>query len=147
MNDPSEASYTRMVRMALLTLLSVWIVIAAMAVTIWYPWAPITSLSVRVVGRPVIGASMTVAVDYCKARDWVPAEVRFSLLNEVTVLLPLTAAASLPTGCHITNIIVPLPRHIVPTKYRLQLETIYRPWPWKELAYVRQSQVFEMQPE
>lgn len=139
----SEASYIRMIRLAGLTLGTVWVMLAVLAVTIWYPWNPITTVNVRVVGTPVVGQAMTVEVNYCKVRDWVPAEVRFSLLNEVTVMLP-NSPASLPVGCHVTNVVVPLPRHIVPTKYRLQLETIYRPWPWVEIPYVRQSPVFTM---
>jgi hypothetical protein len=143
MTTDNDRGYQRMVTLATATLMSVWVVMAILAVTIWYPWNPVTKLRIRVVGEPVVGRSMTVEVDYCKAREWVPDEVRFSLLNEVTISIPFSAI-SLPTGCHVTNVVVPLPQHIVPTRYRVQLETIYRPWPWVEIPIIRQSRIFQM---
>ena len=146
MIDEGKDRHRGMMVVASLTLISMWAAMIVFAATAWYPWNPITTVNVRVTGQPQVGRPMYIVVDYCKARDWAPQEVRFSLVNEVTVVLP-PSTLSLPTGCHTTSIRVPLPKHIVPTAYRFQLETIYQPWPWRTIQYVRQSPVFQMRPD
>jgi hypothetical protein len=113
-------------------------------VTTFWPWNPITRLNITVVGSPMAGRSLTVNIDYCKARAWAPAEVRWMLVNDVSIVLPVQTA-SMPPGCHIKPLLLPLPRHILPGEYRLQEELIYEPWPWKQYVYVVQSPTFTVQ--
>jgi hypothetical protein len=123
------------------TLTLALILVIMVMVTVWYPWNPITKLRIKVLGVPVPGTTITVEVDYCKAREWVPAELRWSLLNDVVVILP-ASTASLPTGCHVVRILLPLPMHVVPGEYQLQEELTYRPWPWTAYEYLAQSPTF-----
>ena len=110
-----------------------------------YPFDPLSKVEIRVVNQPVMSGQILVEIDYCKERAWVPHDNRWSLTNDITIILPV-ATASLPVGCHIKRLLMPLPRHVVAGEYRLQLETIYEPWPWRAFVYVRQSPVFAITP-
>jgi hypothetical protein len=90
-----------------------------------------------------LGEDLRVKLDYCKTRDRIPTAVRWSLQNEVTVVLPDTRFA-LPKGCYVRSVIIPMPRHIAPGKYRVQVEVEYRPWPWVTEVLVRQSAPIEV---
>ena len=89
------------------------------------------------------GIDLRVFVDYCKTRNIVPHEGRWSLQNEVSILLP-DGVFALPIGCSTKQIAVPLPPHVIPGRYRLQVELVYRPWPWVDETVVRQSLPFEV---
>lgn len=112
-------------------------------ITMLYPWEPITRLEIQVVGESRVNAGLVVAVDYCKARAWPPDEVRWALVNDITVVLP-TTLMSMPVGCHVKQLGIPMPIHAIPGTYQLQEELIYRPWPWKTYTYVRRSQPFTL---
>ena len=88
-------------------------------------------------------ADLLVSVDYCKTRNIVPHKGRWSLQNEISILLP-DAVFALPIGCSTKQIAVPLPPHVIPGRYRLQVELVYRPWPWVDETVVRQSLPFEV---
>lgn len=132
---------SRAIAVIALTLLSA--VVVAFIVTIIYPWNPITSVEIRVVGSPHVGAYLTVEVTYCKARSWTPSDVRWSLINEVSIVLPDTPM-SFPPGCHVKRIAVAVPRHVMPGDYKLKEELHYEPWPWKSYVYERESPVFRL---
>jgi hypothetical protein len=111
-----------------------------------YPFDPITKLRISVVNQPVVGASIVAEIDYCKTRAWVPAEARWSLNNEITIVLPVQTA-SLPTGCQVKRIYLPIPIHVAPGAYQLQEELVYSPWPWRDFVYVVRSPMFTLRPE
>jgi hypothetical protein len=134
---------TRLLAQITLTLLGLGSML--FAVTVFYPFNPITKLELRVVNAPAVGGSIVVEVDYCKAREWVPDEVRWSLNNDVTVILPV-ATASLPSGCNVRRVYLPLPQHIAIGNYKLQEEVVYSPWPWRSFTYVVQSPMFRLYP-
>lgn len=113
-------------------------------VTVAWPFNPVTRVRIDVENTPVTAGEPIIAlVDYCKTRDWTPREVRWSLVNDVTVILTPTPV-SLPVGCHVKRLLIPTSRHIAPGHYQLQEELIYQPWPWRQFVYVRRSPVFEM---
>ena len=112
-------------------------------VTMIYPWDPITKLEIRVVGESRVDTGIVVSVDYCKVRNWTPAEVRWALVNDITIVLP-TTLMSMPVGCHVKQLAIPMPIHAMPGTYQLQEELIYKPWPWKAYQYVRRSQPFAL---
>ena len=116
-------------------------------VTVAYPWDPITKLNLRVLGAPTVGEDLTVELDYCKTRAWVPASVRWALVNDVAVSFPSATTFSMPVGCHVHRLLVPAPRHVAPGIYMLQEEVLYQPWPWREFTYVRQSPPFVLLPK
>lgn len=126
-----------------LALTALTVLASVFVVTIVYPWDPIAKVEIAVVGQPIAGKDLIVSIDYCKSRAWTPTLVRWSLMNDVTVVLP-TTTASLPTGCHVKRLAVPIPLHVAPGEYRLQEELTYQPWPWKYYTYVRQSQTFTL---
>jgi len=146
MNPEADTSHRRMMWIAFATLLSMWVVMFAAATTMWYPWNPLTKLELAVLGTPRVGKILEVELNYCKQRDWASHEIRWSLVNDVTIVLPRESAFNLPLGCNSKNIILMLPQHIMPTDYKLQLEVIYEPWPWTELVYTRASQRFHVLP-
>ncbi len=128
---------------ATITLALLSAIVLAFIVTIVYPWNPITSVEIRVVGTPRVGAYLTVELTYCKARAWAPSDVRWSLVNEVSIVLPATLM-SFPPGCHVKRLGVAIPRHVMPGNYRLKEELHYDPWPWKSYVYERESPVFRL---
>jgi len=130
--------------MAVLTLSLVAAVVLGFAVTVTYPWNPITKVEITVVGQSHVGGTLIVEVDYCKTRDWAPESVRWSLTNAVTVVLPM-ATTSLPPGCHVKRLIIQIPEHVAPGMYQLQEELRYEPWPWKSYTYIRQSPPFTLE--
>lgn len=115
-------------------------------VTAWYPAGPITRLSIRVVNSPRVNGDVHVFVDYCKASDMPPAEVRWALLDGVAVMLP-PHVVTLPKGCHQTTVGIPLNRSVAPGVYQLQVTGIYHVWPWREVVYTRTSPPFRLLPE
>ncbi len=130
-----------------LSSVAVIIIIGAVVTALATAFAPITQiakLNIRVIGSPVAGEGLVVELDYCKVYQWTPADVRWSLVNEVTVVLHSTRM-SMPVGCHVKRLAVALPAHVAPGQYVLQEELFYRPWPWRELTYVAQSPSFTLQ--
>ena len=113
--------------------------------TAWYPPAPLTRLSISVVGTPRATGDLLVLVDYCKRSDVPPAEVRWALVDGVTVMLP-PCTVTLPLGCHQTTVSLPLSRVVPPGVYQLQVTGIYRMWPWRDVVYTRRTPSFRLQP-
>jgi hypothetical protein len=117
------------------------LVVAAFAVTVVYPWNPVTKVAIRVLNQPTTTGPIVVEIDYCKARAWVPELVRWSLVNDITIVLP-TTTMSMPVGCHVKSLMVPTPIHLIPGNYRLKEELFYRPWPWRSIVYEIESTGF-----
>ena len=114
--------------------------------TAWFPSGPLTRLTIRVVNEPRVNGEVHIAVDYCKSRDTAPAEVRWSLLDGVSIMLP-PYVVTLPQGCHVLTVSLPLARNIAPGVYQLQVTGIYHLWPWREEVYIRRSPPFRLLPE
>lgn len=106
--------------------------------TLYYPWNPITKLEIAIVGEPHAGGILAVDVSYCKTRSWTPREVRWALLNDISIILPLTSF-TLPVGCSSRRVLLPIPVHVAPGDYKLQTEVIYEPWPWRTFVYVAET--------
>ena len=126
-------------------ILASWVVIVAFVVTAWYPWNPVTKLSISIVGQPRVGDDIRVRIDYCKTREWTPREVRWSLQDDIVIVLERTTM-SLPVGCRVVTLTVPGSEKLVPGGYQLQEEVIYQPWPWREFLYVRRTPPFHLLP-
>jgi len=114
--------------------------------TTWYPQPPLSRLAVRVVNAPTVNGDVYVEVDYCKRYALPPAEVRWALVDGVTVMLP-PYTVSLPVGCHVLTVALPLNRSVAPGVYQLQVTGIYRPWPWREIVHEERSAPFRLGPE
>lgn len=123
------------------SLVSVCVALAAVAfpLTLLWPYDPLPSLSLTADATVRAGADLDVQLTYCKTTDWVPREVRWSLVNDVTVSLDGPKAA-LPVGCEDNRrVALPLSDHIAPGRYRVQIVVIYQPWPWREVRYIRET--------
>lgn len=114
--------------------------------TAWFPAGPLTRLTIRVVNEPRVNGEIHIEVDYCKVRDTAPAEVRWALIDGVSVMLP-PYVVTLPQGCHVIVTSLPLARNIAPGVYQLQVTGIYHLWPWREEVYLRRSPPFRLLPE
>jgi hypothetical protein len=125
------------------TLIAVGIVL--LSATIWWPYEYVTKLEIAVQGPAHPGRPMTVHVDYCKPAEAAPVSVRWTLINDVTIVLD-DGTASLPAGCHLTDRIFLLSPLVPPGRYRLQVEGVYEPWPWRRVPYLQRSPVFEVVP-
>lgn len=119
--------------------------ILGLVVTSVYPWQPLTKLEIRVMNQPRPGESVIVRLDYCKGRAWVPSEVRWSLVDDVIIMLP-SMQQNIPVGCHVLRVLVPTSRHVVPGIYQLQQDVIYSPWPWTTISYSRKTPSFLILP-
>jgi hypothetical protein len=119
--------------------------IVGLTLTFWWPYEPVTSLEIAVLGTAHPGGTLTVRVDYCKPDEAAPTDVRWTLINDVTILLE-DGTASLPAGCHVTSRIFVLSAQVPPGRYRLQVEGLYQPWPWRRVEYLRRSAPFEVAP-
>lgn len=126
-------------------LVFVGLAMLVLVATAWYPPAPIARLSISVVGTPQATGNLLVLVDYCKRSDVPPAEVRWALVDGVTVMLP-PYVVTLPSGCHQTTVSLPLSRVVPPGIYQLQVTGIYRVWPWREVVITRRTPSFRLQP-
>jgi len=115
--------------------------IVLLSATIWWPYEYLTRLEIDVVNTPHAGGDLEVRIDYCKPEEATPRSVRWTLINDVTIVLD-HSAASLPAGCHVTSMRFPLAPQVPPGRYRLQLEGIYEPWPWRRVAYLQRSLPF-----
>lgn len=127
--------------LANLTLTAVFGLVLLAGWTFFYPFEPVTKLSITVVNNPVAGGFLTVRVDYCKQQAWVPSDMQWNLLNDVSVGIP-AVVFSFPVGCQVRNLHLPLPAHIAPGTYRLHESLVYTPWPWKTFTYTAVSQPF-----
>jgi hypothetical protein len=135
----------------LVVLMSVGVLIIAASLgglflTAWFPAGPLTRLAIRVVDTPRVNGDLHVEVDYCKSRDTAPAEVRWSLLDGVEIMLP-PYVVTLPEGCHVRIVALPLTRVVTPGVYQLQVTGIYHIWPWREDVVTRRSPPFRLLPE
>jgi len=145
-------SYTRTyTERALVSLVSVGITLFAITLfgllaTAWFPAGPLSRLAIRVVNTPRVGGDLNIEVDYCKDRQTAPSEVRWSLLDGVEIMLP-PYVVTLPEGCHVRVVALPLTRAVAPGVYQLQVTGIYHIWPWREEVYIRRSPSFRLLPE
>jgi hypothetical protein len=114
--------------------------------TAWYPAGPISQLTIRVVNEPRVNGDLHIEVDYCKDRQTAPSEVRWSLLDGVEIMLP-PYVVTLPEGCHVRVVALPLTRAVAPGVYQLQVTGIYQVWPWRVEVYIRRSPSFRLLPE
>lgn len=114
--------------------------------SMWLPPGPLARLTIRVVNAPRVAGDIHVAVDYCKRSNYPPAEVRWALLDGVAIMLP-PYMVTLPVGCHVIAVSLPLNRSIAPGVYQLQVTGIYRLWPWREVVYSQRSPSFRLLPE
>jgi hypothetical protein len=135
---------------ALMSLVSVavgliFLVVVGLMATAWYPAGPLTRLAIRVVNEPHVNGEIHIEVDYCKSRDTAPAEVRWSLLDGVSVMLP-PYVVTLAEGCQVRVVSLPLSRNVAPGVYQLQVTGIYHLWPWREEVYIRRSPPFRSSP-
>jgi len=144
----AHRSYTDRALMLLMSL-SVGLIslgMVGLVATAWYPPGPITRLVIRVVNEPRVNGELHIEVDYCKSRDTAPAEVRWALLDGVEIMLP-PYVVTLPEGCHVRVVALPLTRAVAPGVYQLQVTGIYHIWPWREEVYTRRSPSFRLLPE
>jgi hypothetical protein len=120
------------------------VTLAGIAATAW-PYQPLTHFKISVPTGAAVGDELGVFLDYCKTSDWwVPREIRWHLVNDVTVGLDGPKAA-LPAGCDPHRYVaLYLSPHVAPGRYRLQVDVIYQPLPWREIPYSRQSEPFEV---
>jgi hypothetical protein len=117
----------------------------ALLATAWWPRGPLTQLEIRVVAPPRAQGDLLVEVTYCKAWDLAPAEVRWALIDGVTIMLP-PYTVTLDPGCHTRVVSLPLARAIAPGVYQLQVTGIYELWPWRHEVYIRTSPPFRLLP-
>lgn len=125
------------------TLSLLTVVMLGFIATAIYPWNPVTRLDISLIGAQSARSALDVRIDYCKAREWTPVDVRWALVNDITIVLP-TTLMSMPVGCHVKQVSVPMPIHAIPGRYQLQQEVIYRPWPWKTITYLRRTPWFQL---
>lgn len=133
---------------ALIRLTSAGIMLIAASVvglflTVWFPFGPLEHLTIRVVDTPRIGGDLHIEVDYCKTRSTAPSDVRWSLLDGVEIMLP-PYVVTLPEGCHVRVVSLPLTPSVAPGVYQLQVTGIYRIWPWRDEVYIRRSPPFRI---
>jgi len=136
---------------ALMSLMSVAVGLIALGLigllaTAWFPSGPLTRLAIRVVNEPHVNGDLHIEVDYCKSRATAPAEVRWALIDGVSVMLP-PYVVTLTEGCQVRVVSLPLARNVAPGVYQLQVTGIYRLWPWREEVYSRRSPPFRLLPE
>ncbi len=117
----------------------------ALLTTAWWPRGPLTQLEIRVTGTPRAQSDLLVEVSYCKVWNLSPSEVRWALLDGVTIMLP-PYTVTLDSGCHVRVVSLPLSRVIAPGIYQLQVTGIYEVWPWRNEVYVRRSPAFRLLP-
>ena len=99
------------------------------------PLDPVPRLNLTVMGPTLPGGDLRVMVDYCKAEGYTPESVRWSLVDGVTIMLdPLVV--TLQPGCHVTMLILPTARQMVAGVYKLRVDGIYRPYPWRSAIVV-----------
>ena len=127
--------------LSLSTLALVWVA-AFVALTLLWQTPTLTKM-VLTPGEARAGGPLRVRMEYCKPRDRVPVAVRWSLQNEVSIVLPDVFFA-LPRGCSTKTVEVPLSAHVIPGRYKLQVEVVYQPWPWLTETIVRESAPFEV---
>jgi hypothetical protein len=97
---------------------------------LWYEvfW-PITVITARVqpykVLTPIVyaGGNITYQVDACKMLG-VPAEVIRTYQDGVGYP-SITGSNNIPSGCHKTNVTIPVPLFVPPGKYHIKLDAIY----------------------
>lgn len=130
-------------RLAGMGLALIGLALAAVIATAWYPLPPLSRLAIRVVNAPVVNGELHIQVDYCKRYNVPPAEVRWALLDGVSIILP-PYVMTLPEGCHVMTVSMPLNRSVAPGVYQLQVTGIYRLWPWRDVVYVERSAPFRI---
>ena len=136
---------------ALVVLMSAGILLLALALggvflTTWFPVGPLTRLSIRIVDTARVNGDLHIEIDYCKSRMTAPSEVRWSLLDGVEIMLP-PYVVTLPEGCHVRTVALPLTRAVAPGVYQLQVTGIYEVWPWRHEVYIRRTPPFRLLPE
>ena len=117
--------------------------ILLLSATIWWPYAFVTRLEIAAVNTPRAGGDLVVRVDYCKPEEAAPRNVRWTLINDVTIVLD-HATTSLPAGCRVTTMVFGLSPQVPAGRYRIQVESLYEPWPWRRLSYLARSVPFEI---
>jgi hypothetical protein len=99
------------------------------------PLDPVPRLNLTVMGPTVAGGYVRVMIDYCKTEGYTPESVRWSLVDGVTIMLdPLVV--TLEPGCHTTLLILPTAPQMVEGTYKLRVDGIYRPYPWRSAIIV-----------
>jgi len=119
--------------------------ILLLSATIWWPYHYVSRLDITVRGTPHVGGVLVAKVDYCKPVEVSPRWVRWTLINDVTIVID-DDAAGLPAGCHVTDLVFALPGVLPAGSYRLQVEGVYEPWPWRRVPYLARSQAFVIEP-
>jgi len=117
-------------------LLALVVCVAAVAF-LWTlrPLDPVPRLQLTVMGPTLPGGDLRVMVDYCKTEGYTPESVRWSLIDGVTIMLdPLVV--TLQPGCHATLLILPTAPQMVAGVYKLRVDGIYRPYPWRAAIVV-----------
>ena len=70
------------------------------------------------------GRSVIVIKDYCKYTS-INATLIRNLINNTSIPLP-EVKSTLPKGCHVTNVIIPIPDYVPTGKYYLKTTSIYK---------------------
>lgn len=135
-----------LVRLTSAGILMIALALVALFLTTWFPMGPLTRLTIRVVDTPRVNGDLHIEIDYCKSRETAPTEVRWSLLDGVEIMLP-PYVVTLPEGCHVRTVALPLTRVVAPGVYQLQVTGIYQVWPWREEVYIRRTPSFRLLPE
>jgi len=118
--------------------------LSAVGTLVW-PYHPVPRLEIAVVGPTHAGDALRVHVDYCKTAGYNPYEVRWALLDGVTIMLPPTLV-TLPPGCDQLTILLPSSPHMVPGSYKLRVQGFYAVWPWRTVIEEATSKPFEVTP-
>lgn len=97
------------------------------------PWEPII--------RP--GSIIAVRHDYCKKSEQY-AQIGVYLSDmETKIVIPITVTvAAMPVGCHVVDMLVPIPTFVPPGRYTLTTTRDYRPSPYTTRSYEFKSEPF-----
>lgn len=98
-----------------------------------YPFKTIKSIQPSVVVNKEVkaGEVLTVTKDYCKYTP-VTARLIRNLIDGVSIPLPEVESA-LPEGCHIVNVIIPIPEYVPTGVYTLKTTSVYKVNPVREI--------------
>lgn len=108
--------------------------------TLTWPYEPLTRLVLQVTPVVQMGYVLPVQADYCKTMRISP-EGRWSLQDGIVVELR-GGIASLPVGCAVRTVNVPLNARTPPGHYRAVVELTYAVWPWRAVRYRFESNEF-----
>lgn len=105
--------------------------------------SPLSKLEIAVREPVVVGEWLLVDMDYCKTANEIAHEIRWNLIDGVTILLTPTIG-SLPVGCRTTTIALEPVKQMVAGRYKLQVMLVYNPLPWRTIYHAADSQYFQV---